>query len=100
MEARAVAKYVPMSARKVRQVVDLIRGSRVDEALAILKKLNGQKHQLISSVCISKNGVHNKVHQSDWNIDRFDGKGLSGINIDWSKAQIFGFAVYRGMQKL
>ena len=27
-----------------------------DEAFAILKKLNGQKHYLISSVCISKNG--------------------------------------------
>jgi len=27
-----------------------------DEALVILKKLNGKKHQLISSVCISKNG--------------------------------------------
>jgi len=26
------------------------------EAFAILEKLNGQKHQLISSVCISKNG--------------------------------------------
>ena len=28
-----------------------------DEALLILKKLNGKKHQLISSVCISKNGI-------------------------------------------
>ena len=27
-----------------------------DEALIILKKLNGKKHHLISSVCISKNG--------------------------------------------
>ena len=27
-----------------------------EEALNILKKLNGQKHQLISSVCVSKNG--------------------------------------------
>ena len=27
-----------------------------DEALEILKKLNGKKHSLISSVCISKNG--------------------------------------------
>ena len=27
-----------------------------EEALATLKKLNGQKHYLISSVCISKNG--------------------------------------------
>ena len=30
-------------------------GSR-DEALIILKKLNGKKHNLISSVCISRNG--------------------------------------------
>ena len=28
-----------------------------DEAMAILKKLNGKKHYLISSVCISKNGT-------------------------------------------
>ena len=27
-----------------------------EEALVILQKLNGQKHRLISSVCISKNG--------------------------------------------
>ena len=27
-----------------------------EEALIILKKLNGKKHQLISSVCISRNG--------------------------------------------
>ena len=30
--------------------------SNRDEALKILKKLNGKKHYLISSVCISKNG--------------------------------------------
>ena len=30
--------------------------SNREEALTILKKLNGQKHYLISSVCISKNG--------------------------------------------
>ena len=30
--------------------------SNRNEALVILKKLNGQKHHLISSVCISKNG--------------------------------------------
>ena len=28
-----------------------------DEALKILKKLNGKVHNLISSVCISKNGA-------------------------------------------
>lgn len=35
--ARAVAKYIRISPRKVRQVVDLIRGKKVGEALAILK---------------------------------------------------------------
>ncbi len=37
MEARAIAKYVPMGPRRVRQVIDLIRNRGVDEALAILK---------------------------------------------------------------
>ena len=36
-EARAIAKHIRISPRKVRQVVDLIRGKKVDEALAILK---------------------------------------------------------------
>ena len=31
--------------------------SNREEALSILEKLNGQKHQLISSVCFFKNGV-------------------------------------------
>lgn len=35
-EAKAVAKYIRISPRKVRQVVDLIRGKDVSEALAIL----------------------------------------------------------------
>ena len=37
MEARAQAKYVGMSPRKVRLVVDQIRGKRVGEAYAILQ---------------------------------------------------------------
>jgi large subunit ribosomal protein L22 len=36
MESRATAKYVRMSPRKVRQVVDLIRGRDVDESLTTL----------------------------------------------------------------
>jgi large subunit ribosomal protein L22 len=34
---RARARYIPMSPRKVRLVVDLVRGRSVPEALAILK---------------------------------------------------------------
>jgi len=36
MEARAIAKYVRMSPRKVRRVADLIRGKSVVEALNVL----------------------------------------------------------------
>jgi large subunit ribosomal protein L22 len=37
MEARAIARHVGMSPRKVRLVVDQIRGKRVGEAYAILQ---------------------------------------------------------------
>jgi len=41
-------------------------------------------------LCVRKNGnyVH-KIPQSDWNYDRMDGTGVSGININIQKAQIF-----------
>lgn len=37
MEAKAIAKYIRIAPRKAQLVVDLVRGKRVDEALAILK---------------------------------------------------------------
>jgi len=37
MEARAIAKNIRMSARKVRPLVDLIRGKDVNEAYALLQ---------------------------------------------------------------
>ena len=37
MQARAIAKYVRMSPRKVRLVVDQIRGRTVNEAYAVLQ---------------------------------------------------------------
>ncbi len=40
MEARAVARYVRSSPRKMRLVVDLIRGKNAAEALAILRFTN------------------------------------------------------------
>ena len=39
MEVRAVARHVRVSPRKARQVVDMIRGKDVNEALATLKYL-------------------------------------------------------------
>ncbi len=37
MEVKAIAKYVRMSPRKVRRVVDEIRGKSVDEAATLLR---------------------------------------------------------------
>jgi large subunit ribosomal protein L22 len=37
MEVRAVARDTGISPRKVRQVVDMVRGKKVDEALALLR---------------------------------------------------------------
>ena len=37
LEARAVLKYARISSRKVKIVADLIRGKKVDDALAIIK---------------------------------------------------------------
>lgn len=42
MEARATAKYIRVSPLKARRVADLIRGKKLDEALAILR-LTGNK---------------------------------------------------------
>jgi large subunit ribosomal protein L22 len=53
MEARAVAKYIRMSPQKVRLVVDLVRGKKVEEAKQILlftrKDAAGQVRKVLNS---------------------------------------------------
>ncbi len=39
MEVRAIARHIPMSARKVRRVVDRVRGMDVERALELLRLL-------------------------------------------------------------
>lgn len=36
-----------------------------------------------------KNNTTNSIFQSDWNIDKFDGTGLTGLNLDFTKTQLF-----------
>jgi hypothetical protein len=43
------------------------------------------------SVVVCLGGFEDEIEQSDWNLDRMDGTGSSGITIDWSKGQIFFF---------
>lgn len=60
-EARAVAKYIRLSPRKVRYVIDLIRGKKVSEALAILKFTPQRSATAIAKVVKSAaaNAEHN-----------------------------------------
>ncbi len=53
MEAKAVARHVRMSPRKVRRVVDMVRGKSVDEALTILKYVPHIAAEPVSKVIAS-----------------------------------------------
>lgn len=63
MEARAQAKMIRIAPRKVRLVVDLVRGKSVDEALAILKFTNKHASPAIYKVVKSAaaNAVNNQM---------------------------------------
>lgn len=50
MEAKAISKFIKISPRKVRLVADLIRGKRVNEALAILKFTPNRASEAIAKV--------------------------------------------------
>ena len=68
-----------------------------EEALVILKKLNGQKHQLISSVCISKNGA------MIWNYTDAATLTMKQLNLDEIKSyltkirdkELYAYGVYQ-----
>lgn len=50
MEVRATAKDTGISARKIRPLIDLVRGKKVDEALTLLKFVPTPKAQVIAKV--------------------------------------------------
>lgn len=67
MEAKAVAKYIRISPRKVRQVVDLIRGKNVREAMAILRYTpKGASEPVVK---VLKSAVANAEHNFEMNPD-------------------------------
>jgi large subunit ribosomal protein L22 len=67
VESKAVAKHIRISPRKVRQVVDLIRGKGVDEAAAILKLLPNRGSEPVFKVLNS--AVANAEHNNNLNRD-------------------------------
>ncbi len=61
MEVKAVGKYIRISPHKVRQVVDLIRGKNVGEAISILKFTPKRSAAIVEKVIRSAaaNAEHN-----------------------------------------
>ena len=68
MEAKAVAKYIRIAPRKVRVVMNLIRGKSVAEAFAILKFTPKAGADVIEKVL--KSAVANAENNFDMNVDK------------------------------
>lgn len=68
MEARAVARFMRVSPRRAQQIVDLIRGKDIDEALAILRFTPTKAAKMIEKVL--KSAIANAEHNYDMNTNR------------------------------
>jgi large subunit ribosomal protein L22 len=66
-EARAVARFVRAQPRKVRIVLDLIRGKPAGEALAILRFVPNRAARLVDSVL--RSAIANATHNYDLDPD-------------------------------
>ncbi len=68
MEAKAVAKYIRIAPRKVRVVMNLIRGKNVADAFAILKFTPKAGADVIEKVL--KSAIANAENNFDMNVDK------------------------------
>ena len=68
-----------------------------EEALSILKKLNGKKHQLVSSVCISKNGsmIWNHTDKATLTMKKLSDKELEEYLSKISDESLYAYNVYQ-----
>ena len=68
-----------------------------EEALLILKKLNGKKHNLISSVCISKNGsmMWNYTDKAELTMKKFSEENLKVYLSKISDEALYAYNVYQ-----
>ncbi len=68
-----------------------------EEALVILKKLNGKKHHLISSVCISKNGsmIWNYTDKAELTMKNFTEEDLKTYLSKISDETLYAYNVYQ-----
>ena len=68
-----------------------------DEALKILKKLNGKQHNLVSSVCFSKNGIMiwNYTDKATLTMKNFEDEDLEKYLSKISDHDLYAYNVYQ-----
>ena len=68
-----------------------------DEAFNILQKLNGQKHRLISSVCISKNGsmIWNYMDVSTLTMKQLNSDEIKSYLAKIKDKELYAYGVYQ-----
>ena len=68
-----------------------------EEALGILKKLNGKKHNLVSSVCISKNGsmIWNYTDKATLTMKKFSDEELKEYLSKIPDESLYAYNVYQ-----
>ena len=68
-----------------------------EEAFNILKKLNGRKHNLVSSVCISKNGsmIWNYTEKATLTMKNFSDEDLKNYLSKISDTSLYSYNVYQ-----
>jgi hypothetical protein len=71
--------------------------SGIKSRLGYYDKYNGLYYEYIASgggtgtcnINIIQNSTLTTISQTNWNIDKMDGNGISGLKLDWTKAQLF-----------
>ena len=95
-------KYIDDLVLGVDSVIDL-EGELIskpndrNEALEILKKLNGKKHHLISSACISKNGsmIWNHTDKASLTMKKMTDEELKKYLLKISDETLYAYNVYQ-----
>lgn len=96
-QSKRYVRYQPGKSQKI--LMTTVFGAQkvgVTKRLGYFDADNGiffeQNGESVSMVIRSKTTgsvVENRVEQKDWNVDKMDGRGASGVTLDSAKAQIF-----------
>jgi hypothetical protein len=98
-QTREYLRYQPGKSKLVRMTFAMgagkanvtQRAGMFDANNGILLELAGTALNVTLRSKVTGSVVNDAIAQADWNIDKFDGKGISGITLDITKSQILTF---------